>query len=175
MHKVQQTPDYFCKYFTARHNFVLNLGFTSTRKKKKESKIIGNIYICWQTSIKRDCMTVLVMNSKMSPVRCSLRKRFIASLRNSHKPTFLFPLKFFCPVSTGHKALFKLNILEVIEQEKSFKFLLSSIKRVNYKIHKAEPKQKLIPLELATFKIILVFTKLFNAKEKQETQSNINL
>lgn len=90
---------FFLIYFTAGHNFVLNLGFTSTRQKKV------NIYICWQTSIKRDCMTVLVMNSKMSPVRCSLRKRVIASLRNSHTSTafLMCPLKFLCPVSTGHK------------------------------------------------------------------------
>lgn len=88
----------------SRTQFCSESGICRVARQKINGIIYTYVGKFVETSTKRDCMTVLVMNSKMSPVRCSLRKRFIASLRNSHTSTTIFFFFCFVPtVSTGHK------------------------------------------------------------------------
>lgn len=84
------------------------------------------IYIlCWQIcgneyKTLRDCMTVLVMDSKMSIVSCSLRKQFIASPQNSHMST----TSSFVPFQQVIKTTYSKPTFANIFKAKSFKFII---------------------------------------------------
>lgn len=108
------------RYCTTGPN-CLGLGFTPTK-----NTINGNIYIlCWQIcgneyKTLRDCMTVLVMDSKMSIVSCSLRKQFIASPQNSHMST----TSSFVPFQHVIKTTYSKPTFANIFKAKSFKFII---------------------------------------------------
>lgn len=133
----------------------LGLGFTPTK-----NTLNGNIYIlCWQIcgnkyKTLRDCMTVLVMDSKMSFVSCSLRKQFIASSRFPHEHH-----KFFCSVSIVYKDAILKNLPSLTFVKLTLPRNIIQI-RVNYKIWRNSSRMN-------HSKIILIFTEISKAKKNK--------